>query len=333
MAARGQRARARSARTRRSQRTARAAGLARLGVVLALLVVGVVAALHVFGGGGGGSAGATSASQSPSGGEGGYVADVSAQARAFSQPPALVGSLPSPTGENPWRLAAPVLAGVPVNDVVVSAGSQANAIALTFDDGPSTYTGQVVRTLARFNAHATFFMLGREVKAHPDAVRTVLAGGNAIGDHTWSHSDLTRLSLHDRRSELVGTVQELNAAGSPTPTLARPPYGATDPKINRYIRSLGMLPVNWDVDTDDWKVNPVPSVDAIVAAVVNNVKPGSIVLLHDGGGDRTNTVAALPRILAILRNRGIRVVTLPTLLKLSPPGASDLLGTYGTASG
>jgi peptidoglycan/xylan/chitin deacetylase (PgdA/CDA1 family) len=327
MAARGQGARARSARSRRSPRSARAAGLARLGVVVVLLVVGVVAALHVFGGGGG-RAGATSTSTSRAGGEDGYVADVSAQARAFGEPPALVGSLPSPTGKNPWRIATTVLAGVPVTDVVVSAGSQTKAIALTFDDGPSPFTEQVVKALGRFHAHATFFMLGREIKAHPDAVRAVLAGGNAIGDHTWSHTDLRRLSVKERRAEIVGTAQELNATGSPTPTLVRPPYGSTNPTINRFIRSLGMLPINWNVDPDDWQVNPVPSVDAIVAGVVNNAKPGAIVLLHDGGGDRTNTVAALPRILAILRNRGIKVVTVPQLLKLSPPGATNLLQQY-----
>ena len=72
----------------------------------------------------------------------------------------------------------------------------------------------------------------------------------------------------------------------------------------------------------------MPSVDSIVAAVVDNATPGAIVLMHDGGGDRTNTVAALPRILAILRNRGVKVVTVPQLLKLSPPGASNLLGSY-----
>jgi peptidoglycan/xylan/chitin deacetylase (PgdA/CDA1 family) len=328
MAARGQDARARSAHARRKQRTARAAGLARLGVVVVLLVVGAVAAWHVFHGGGAGAAGATSATQGRFGNEGSYEVRISEQAKAFSTPPELVGSLPSATGRNPWRLGAAVLNAVPVTDVVVGAGGSVNAIALTFDDGPSPFTAQVVKTLARYKAHATFFMLGREIKAHPDAVREVLAGGNAIGDHTWSHSDLRRLSVKERRDEIVGTAQQLNTTGSPTPTLVRPPYGSTNPTINRFIRSLGMLPVNWNVDPDDWKVNPVPSVDAIVAGVVDNVKPGSIVLMHDGGGDRTNTVAALPRILAILRNRGIRVVTVPQLLKQSPPGADKLLSSY-----
>ena len=101
----------------------------------------------------------------------------------------------------------------------------------------------------------------------------MLAGGNAIGDHTWSHTDLRRLSVKERREEIVGTAQELNTTGSPTPTLVRPPYGSTNPTINRFIRSLGMLPINWNVDPDDWKANPVPSVDSIVAGVVDNASP------------------------------------------------------------
>jgi peptidoglycan/xylan/chitin deacetylase (PgdA/CDA1 family) len=305
--------------------------VARLGVVLVLLVVGVIAAWHVFHDGN--SRASTTTGQAGDGGGEGYVVRVSEQAKAFRTPPTLTAALPSPIGRNPWRIPAAALAAVPATDVVLKAGPGANAVALTFDDGPSTYTAQIAETLARFGAHATFFEIGREIKAHPDAVREVLAGGNAIGDHTWSHPDLTRLSVRDRRSEILGTAQELRALGSPTPTLVRPPYGATNATINRFIRSLGMLPVNWDVDTHDWHVNPVPSVDAIVAAVVNHVQPGSIALMHDGGGDRSNTVAALPRILAILRNRGIRVVTIPQLLKLSTPTTNDLRQAYGTGAG
>jgi len=217
MAARGQSARARAQTTPGGRRrSTRLHGLLRLGALLVLLVVGGVAAWNVFGGGssatpttraGASARSATAASESD------YVLSVSEAAAKFKTP-TTIGAVASASAKDPWRLGAAVLATVPTDSVVLKAGAAVNAVALTFDDGPSPYTASIVRTLARYDAHATFFMLGREVKAYPDMVAKVLAGGNAIGDHTWSHQNLETLTPLQRKQEREPFHMTIHA-GSP----------------------------------------------------------------------------------------------------------------------
>ena len=187
-------------------------------------------------------------------------------------------------------------------------------VALAFDDGPWTLTSRFVTMLHDEHAVATFFMIGRQItRGDSRLLRRELRDGDALGDHTWSHPYLT--STLNVRGQLNSVVNVIRANTGYTPCVFRPPYGAYDPAIVRAARSLGLATVLWDVDPRDWSL---PGVGAIVQRVVAGVKPGAIVISHDGGGNRTETLAAYPHIIAALRARGYRFVTVPQLLGFRP---------------
>jgi peptidoglycan/xylan/chitin deacetylase (PgdA/CDA1 family) len=200
---------------------------------------------------------------------------------------------------------------------VAVAGRRGREIALTFDDGPGPYTLRVLRTLRRLRAPATFFQLGATEHYFTDAERAELRDPLfVIGDHTQRHRRLDRLSPADQRAEIDQQAAVLRAAGVPSPTLFRPPFGAYDAATLALLRERRMTMVLWSVDSEDYLR---PGVDAIVARVLAGARPGAIVLLHDAGGDRSQTIAALPRIVAALRERHYRLVTVPRLLHDAPP--------------
>ncbi|WP_320669950.1 polysaccharide deacetylase family protein [Patulibacter defluvii] len=182
-------------------------------------------------------------------------------------------------------------------------------VALTFDDGPWLLTGQFLDRLAQLHVPATFFMIGRQVEAQAPLLRRMLRDGHALGNHTWSHQNVAG----GNAGQISSTSQAIERATGSAPCVFRPPGGATSATLAGQVRSLGMVDVLWSVDTDDWR-GP-PSSDAIVARALA-VQPGGIVLMHDGGGPRGNTLAALPRIVSGLRARGYRLVTVPQLLRL-----------------
>jgi peptidoglycan/xylan/chitin deacetylase (PgdA/CDA1 family) len=200
---------------------------------------------------------------------------------------------------------------------VAVAGKRGREIALTFDDGPGPYTLDVVRTLHRLRTPGTFFQVGTTehyfTAAEAAELRDPLF---AIGDHTQRHRRLDHLALADQRAEIDEQAAVLRAAGVTQPTLFRPPYGAYDAATLALLRERGMTMVMWSVDSEDYLR---PGADAIVANVLTAAKPGAIVLLHDAGGDRSQTIEALPRIVAGLRERGYRLVTVPQLLRDAPP--------------
>jgi peptidoglycan/xylan/chitin deacetylase (PgdA/CDA1 family) len=166
-------------------------------------------------------------------------------------------------------------------------------VHFTFDDGPDpAWTPQILDILARNNAKATFFELGQMVDRHPELHDAVLAAGNTIGSHSYSHPQLTKLSAAKQQREITG---------GPQSKCFRPPYGAANAQVRAQIKADGMRPVLWDVDSLDWTK---PGSDAIVANVLRTVHSGSVVLMHDAGGNRAQTVAALERLLPILAARG-----------------------------
>jgi peptidoglycan/xylan/chitin deacetylase (PgdA/CDA1 family) len=200
---------------------------------------------------------------------------------------------------------------------VAVAGRRGREIALTFDDGPGPYTLGVLRALRRLHTPATFFQLGGTEHYFTDAERAALRDPLfVIGDHTQRHRRLDRLSPQDQRAEIDEQAAVLRAEGVPQPTLFRPPYGAYDAATLALLRERGMTMVMWSVDSEDYLR---PGADAIVANVLDAAKPGAIVLLHDAGGDRSQTIEALPRIVAGLRERGYRLVTVPQLLHDARP--------------
>jgi peptidoglycan/xylan/chitin deacetylase (PgdA/CDA1 family) len=186
-------------------------------------------------------------------------------------------------------------------------------IALTFDDGPSpVYTPQVLSILQRYKVHATFFCIGEWVQLYPGLVQEAFSAGNVIGDHTWSHPNLTRLSAYAVHWQLSSASAAIQYAIGSSPVLFRPPYGATDATVVSVASQLGLLQVMWTVDPRDWSR---PGVDAIVNVVLSHATNGSIILMHDGGGDRSETVLALPLIITALRQRGFSFVTISQLLR------------------
>jgi peptidoglycan/xylan/chitin deacetylase (PgdA/CDA1 family) len=200
------------------------------------------------------------------------------------------------------RVARRVRGYAPV--VAFGARHRGRVVALTFDDGPGPWTWRVVRTLKRLHVPATFFEVGREVVRYPWAARNV-ARSFAVGDHTWDHVPMGRLRW----------AQQLDQTRTRA-SLFRPPYESYDRQTLGVMRLEGKLVVLWDVDSRDWTR---PGVRRIVSNVVPRVRPGSIVLLHDGGGVRWQTVAALPSIVRALRARGYRFVTVPQMMRVAPP--------------
>ena len=187
-------------------------------------------------------------------------------------------------------------------------------VALTFDDGPGPYTRRIVRVLRRTGTRATFFPVAALFDRWPRAMRAVRRGGFTVGDHTVDHPYLPALSFREQLRQLRGQARALRSLGFPQPRLLRPPYGGHDRRTRTIARRLRMLVVMWTVDSRDYLR---PGVREIVNNVVREARPGAIVLMHDGGGPREQTVAALPRIVRTLRRRGYRLVTVPELLQRS----------------
>ena len=186
-------------------------------------------------------------------------------------------------------------------------------VALTFDDGPDPrHTPVVLETLERYGAVATFFCVGAAAHAHPDLLSRAARAGHLIANHTWSHPFLPDLSPEELRWQVEATGSALAAAAGQAamPRLVRPPYGAYTPEILGWLAEHAATTVLWDVDTDDWQL---PGPGPIARQALQGARNGSIMLFHDGGGDRTQTVTALPGIIEGLLDRGYRLVTVAQL--------------------
>jgi peptidoglycan/xylan/chitin deacetylase (PgdA/CDA1 family) len=186
-------------------------------------------------------------------------------------------------------------------------------VALTFDDGPSVYTPQVLAMLQQYHVQATFFCIGRQIERFPSHVQQVLAGGHTIGNHTLTHPHLPTLSFSTIYAELSKTQQAVEEISGTCPTLFRPPYGEYNQDVVRAASQLGLTLVTWSAHAADWRM-PQPSPASIATSILNSAENGAIFLLHEGGGQRANTVAALPAIIEGLQARGFELVTLPRLL-------------------
>ncbi|MDT0569996.1 polysaccharide deacetylase family protein [Streptomyces sp. DSM 3412] len=178
-------------------------------------------------------------------------------------------------------------------------------IALTFDDGPAApETATLLTSLARYNARATFFTVGQNVAAHRELVRAEARAGHEVGNHSWNHPDLTKLTPEQVASQLNRTSAAIKAATGKAPTLFRPPYGA----VNAQVKAATTLsPVLWDVDTEDWKYRDA---DKVAQSVIDKAQRNDVVLMHD---IHPTSVAAVPRILRTLTARGYHFVTVSHL--------------------
>jgi peptidoglycan/xylan/chitin deacetylase (PgdA/CDA1 family) len=201
------------------------------------------------------------------------------------------------------------------NPYVWEAGRQHREIALTFDDGPGPYTPQVLAVLEREDVPATFFEIGNQERYFGASTNQIVAHDFVIGDHTFTHPQLNTLSSGDQQAQIFNQTKAIARYGAPFPRLFRPPYGNWNSTTISLLHRYKMLMVLWTLDTNDWQR---PGTQAIVHRVLAGARPGAIVLMHDGGGDRSETVAALPTIIKDLRQRGYRLVTVPQLLVDNP---------------
>ncbi len=219
----------------------------------------------------------------------------------------------SPTSSAPQKLYR--LAGCRSSGTLAHReGPARKEVAIGFDDGPWTDTPAFVTMLERAHAQATFFMIGRQVTSEfRSTMLRELRNGDVLGDHTWSHPDLTQAD--DVRSQLASTIAAIRAQTGYTPCVFRPPYGDYNASVLQTARSLGLSTVLWNVDPADYTQ---PGTGAIESRVLAQVRPGSIIISHDGGGPRGQTLAAYPGIISKLRARGYRIVTVLEMLGYKP---------------
>jgi peptidoglycan/xylan/chitin deacetylase (PgdA/CDA1 family) len=208
--------------------------------------------------------------------------------------------LPTKGPADPYRSVDQVLR---YTSYVRLGSSRRRDVALTFDDGPGPYTSAIIRILKRTHTPATFFAIGRQVPLYRRVIATEARDGFEVGDHTESHPFLSALPQSVQEAQIEAAALAIEAAGAPYPHLFRPPYGAFNAATLATLRAARMLIVLWTVDTSDYAR---PGVQRIVYVALSGLRPGAIILMHDGGGNRLETLEALPRIIRGLRRRGYR---------------------------
>ncbi|THF76928.1 polysaccharide deacetylase family protein [Cohnella fermenti] len=206
---------------------------------------------------------------------------------------------------------------------VLSAPKPSRQVALTFDDVPDRrYTPLVLNVLKQQRVKATFFVVGSRALQAPELVRRIHAEGHAIGNHSFDHPNFSKLGIAGMRKQIRATEAALQSTVGFAPRLIRPPYGEIRLSQLDWAQKMGYTVVNWDVDSSDWRQLSAP---LVFRNVTSAVRPGSIILLHAGGGTGQNlygTVKALPKLIEWLRASGYEPVTLPELLQL-PESKSD----------
>lgn len=200
---------------------------------------------------------------------------------------------------------------------VYCGGPHGHAVAFTFDDGPGVYTHYALRKLAQAHERATFFDVGKSIRAWPGWLRREARLG-ALGDHTMHHPDLVARAPAQARAEIAG-AQRLIARGSQTPVeLFRPPYGAHDRAVDAIVRRLGMIEVMWSVDSAD---SLGANYAQIIANVERGLRPGAIIEMHENRGQ---TIRALTTLLPALRRRHLQSVSVVRLLETDPPSVAQV---------
>jgi peptidoglycan/xylan/chitin deacetylase (PgdA/CDA1 family) len=190
-------------------------------------------------------------------------------------------------------------------------GCAAGCVALTFDDGPQRpHTDALLDVLAQTGTPATFFVLGEQIGGNEELLRRMVRQGCAVEVHAWEHADMTGQSPRQLRRDIERTRDLIGAVTGRPPRYLRPPYGEANPAVLDAIRAAGLIPVFWTVDAADWTE---PGADAIRDRIVAGLDDGAVALLHDAGGDRRQTVAAVPRIIETALERGLRPVSLSDL--------------------
>lgn len=193
-------------------------------------------------------------------------------------------------------------------------------VALTFDDGPSKYTDQYLDILEKCGIKATFNMCGNQLADFSAEAKRVADDGDEIASHTWDHKQLTTLNAEQVRQELDDSFKAIKDATGVDTTFLRQPYGSINANVWLYSGGSMTMAAYWTQDSEDWRL---PGADAIVQHATANMKPGSIILMHDGGGERDQDVEALPRIIQAWQAAGYRFVTMSDLMASDPSIPSE----------
>ncbi|WEV69108.1 polysaccharide deacetylase family protein [Bifidobacterium sp. ESL0775] len=187
-------------------------------------------------------------------------------------------------------------------------------IALTFDDGPSQYSGPILDILKNEGVKATFFDVGEHAVAEPQMEQRMLAEGHQVASHSNTHPDMWKLNEQQLQSEISQGLDNLKKASNTTTKMLRAPYGNFGADQWRYSNGLVDYNVIWTIDTKDWKL---PGAPAISNEALSKAYNGAVVLMHDGGGDRTEDIAALPGIIDGLKAQGFEFVTIDQLIAMN----------------
>ncbi|MBW5445704.1 polysaccharide deacetylase family protein [Cohnella sp. CFH 77786] len=230
------------------------------------------------------------------------------------------------TQQHPRPKTAPKPSPAEAEKPTGSAGKaeKSKVVALTFDDGPDgKYTPQVLDILKKYNVKATFFVVGKQVEKYPDVTLRIVREGHDIGNHSWSHQDLTKLTGQALDDEIDRTQEAVaQAAGGYTPDLVRAPYGAISDSLLDYLHDRKFHHVYWSVDPRDWAGTPVA---AMRENIRKHVRPGSVILLHSFGGRKhaiEHTVELLPQIIEDLRKAGYEFATVDEMIDAEEANAS-----------
>lgn len=199
-------------------------------------------------------------------------------------------------------------------------------VAITFDDGPHpTQTPRLLKMLRDRNIKATFYVVGKNVKAYPHIIRQIVADGHEIGNHTWTHPSLTSISDEQIRRELKTTADAISEAANYTPRTIRPPYGAINARVKELMfTEFGYPTILWSVDPQDWRK---PGVSVVTSRMVNAAHPGAILLAHD---IHASTIDAMPATLDQLLAKGYQFVTVSQLMNLGNLGTPVGVATSPT---
>lgn len=207
-------------------------------------------------------------------------------------------------------------------DIIRRGTSEFKVVALTFDDGPDPeYTPVILDILQEYDVAATFFMVGRHVKQYPELARRIALEGHSLGSHTWSHRSLVPLSADYTRLEIVRAHEIIEQVTGIAPRFFRPPRGVYSAYARDFLQQQGYTMVLWDISSQDWAELPA---HRIAGNVLHRVGPGSILLFHDGGdlitaegGNRNNTLKALPQVIKGLQKQGYYFLTIDELVILT----------------
>ena len=184
-------------------------------------------------------------------------------------------------------------------------------LALTFDDGPSTHTERLLDAFAAHGGKGTFYVVGNMISNRPDTLKRMSEEGHEIGGHSWDHRQLTKLSTEDLTDQIMNTRAKIYDITGLDAVTMRPPYGSYNDQVKEVCKELGIVMVNWSVDTLDWKYKDA---DTVYNAVMKDAKDGAIILCHDL---HKTTVAAMERAIPDLIAQGYQLVTVSELLSCS----------------